>query len=210
MKSKIKNIIFDWSGPIKNLSENHFWVVQKMFEHLGRRNISLRELKNNYEEPYMNFWHKYFPELTIEEEQRIYRNVLADKDRPESIPYKNIVSLVKKIKKSGCRMIVLSSDFPETILHEIKDFGLENIFDEVVHSVHDKSEIIHELIRKHDYRPGETVFVGDSSNEVEAGKNAGIKTISVTWGFTSEEKLKLASPDYLVQNVRELEKILLK
>lgn len=202
-----KNVIFDWSGVVKDVSESHFMVVKKMFEALGNKEMSLAEIKRNYDEPYMEFWHRFFPELTIEEEQGLYRKELMDKDHPAPAPYGDIVELIKKIKKSGIRITVLSSDFPETILPEVKKFGLEGIFDEVVPFAHDKSDAIHGLIERNGFNRKETVFIGDSSNEIKAGKSAGVKTIGVTWGVFSEEKLRAS--DFLAHNLKELEEILL-
>lgn len=205
----IKNIIFDWSGPIKDISESHFWVVKKMFEFLGEKEISIDEIKENYEEPYMKFWNKFFPDMTLEEEQILYKKTLNDPSCPQPTAYRDVVELVKKIKKNGKKMLVLSSDFAETLFPEMEKFGLNGFFEEVVPFVHDKSDTIHDLIKRNNFKIEETVFVGDSNNEIKAGKEAGVKTIAVTWGLFSEEKLKLTKPDCLVNNIQELEKILL-
>ena len=53
-----KNIIFDWSGVVKDAVEDHVWVVNKMFKNLGGKEISLEEMRQNWEQPYMKFWNK--------------------------------------------------------------------------------------------------------------------------------------------------------
>ena len=80
-------------------------------------------------------------------------------------------------------MVVLSSDSEETILPEIKKFNLENVFNELAVNVHDKSEVIEDLIENNNFRKKETVFIGDTNHEIEVGKKAGIKTVAVTWGL---------------------------
>jgi len=204
-----KNIIFDWSGVIKDALDAHLWVVNRIIEELGGKAISIEEFKKNWEEPYMNFWRTYYPELTYEKEHEMYSRFILSNECPESTSCLGIVDVIKKLKQNGTYMIVLSSDFPETVLPEMKRFALENIFSEVVTLVYDKKEKIAELMKAHNLKPEETIFVGDSANEVKAGKSVGLKTLSVTWGFYSEEKLKLSEPDYLVHNIEELEKVLL-
>ena len=54
-----KNIIFDWSGVVKDCIEAHVWGVGRMMETFGEKEISRNELKNNWVQPYMNFWNKY-------------------------------------------------------------------------------------------------------------------------------------------------------
>jgi phosphoglycolate phosphatase len=205
-----KNIIFDWSGVIKDSVRSHVWVVSRMMELLGGGNkISFEELKEKWEQPYLKFWNKYYPDLTLQEEQDLYYRVISQKEYPESDVYPGMPDLIKNLKAQGVRMSVVSSDPTERLLRETKEFGLENIFDDVITNAHDKSEGVDGLIEKYNFKKEETVFIGDSNHEVEVGKQVGIKTIAVTWGFSAEEKLKLTNPDYLVHNIKELEKILL-
>jgi HAD superfamily hydrolase (TIGR01509 family) len=205
-----KNIIFDWTGVIKDAAVSHLWVVNKMFVSMGLKEISFSELRENWEEPYMLFWSKYLSGLTLEKEQELYRKTLTDPDYPEPSAYKNIVGLIKKFRKKGILINVLSADLKDIILPEIEKFGLSGVFGEVIVNVHDKTEAIDELIKRNNFEPAETIFIGDSNNEIEAGKKVGIKTATVTWGLNTEEKLKSSNPDFIIHNLNELENLILK
>ena len=139
----------------------------------------------------------------------MYKKFILSKDCPKAKPYKNMPDLVKKFKEQGANMAVLSSDFPETILPEIKNFGLENVFCEVVNSVHDKSEAIEEIMARNNFKKQDTVFIGDTENEILAAKKAGIKSVIVNWGLVKKYNLKKAKPDFWVNNLEELEKMIL-
>jgi phosphoglycolate phosphatase len=54
--------------------------------------------------------------------------------------------------------------------------------------------------------PPETVIVGDSSNDVLTGRNAGLWTIGVTYGF-APHSLQLTPPDVLVDSAEELAEV---
>jgi phosphoglycolate phosphatase len=54
--------------------------------------------------------------------------------------------------------------------------------------------------------PKETVIVGDSSNDVLTGRNAGLWTVGVTYGF-APQSLELAPPDVLVDSPQELAEV---
>jgi len=54
--------------------------------------------------------------------------------------------------------------------------------------------------------PQETVIVGDSSNDVLTGRNAGLWTIGVTYGF-APHSLELTPPDVLVDSAEELAEV---
>jgi phosphoglycolate phosphatase-like HAD superfamily hydrolase len=204
-----KNIIFDWGGVIKDADKSHFWIVGQMLKYLGKE-MSVEEIRKAWTEPYMSFWNKFFPDLTHEDEVKLYKKFIMSHDCPEPAVCEGMPDLIKKLKNKGIKMIVLTTDLPDSVLPEIKKFGLENVFDNLITAVKDKAENINEIMEENNFISGETVFVGDANRDIEAGKVAGIKTIAVLWGVFSEEKLKAVNPDYLVHNIKELEEILLK
>jgi phosphoglycolate phosphatase len=52
-----------------------------------------------------------------------------------------------------------------------------------------------------------TAIVGDSKNDILAGKNAGIKTIAVTHGYNFGEDIKKYNPDIIINTLKELKEI---
>lgn len=50
----------------------------------------------------------------------------------------------------------------------------------------------------------ETVFVGDSPIDIEAGRKAGVMTVALTHGFTDLKDLQAAHPDVLVDSFEQL------
>lgn len=203
-----QNIIFDWSGVIKDAVKSNLWVVNQMFKKFGVQEISLSEFKKNWQQPYMLFYNRYLPNLTIEEEQKIYQATILRQDCPKSQAFPGITELIQKLKQKNIFLAVISSDFPATIYPEIKEYGLENIFNTMITGIHDKASAIKDLIQKNNLDLNQTVFIGDSNHEIEVGKQNGVKTIGVTWGFSAEKNLKLENPNFIVHDSKELEKIL--
>jgi phosphoglycolate phosphatase len=62
------------------------------------------------------------------------------------------------------------------------------------------------LLEENHVRPEETVIVGDSHVDVETGRNAGLWTIGVSYGF-APHTLESRPPDVLVDSPAELPKI---
>ena len=107
-------------------------------------------------------------------------------------------------------MIVISSDLEITIMKEIHEFGMDNLFKEVNYEVYNKSAVIIEDIKRNNFKPKETVFIGDTDDEILCGKTAGTKTIGVTWGLHSEARLKKAGADFIAHDFKEIESYILK
>ena len=57
--------------------------------------------------------------------------------------------------------------------------------------------------------PEEVAYIGDSDVDMQTGKNAGIVTIGVSWGFRSVEELRACSPWKIVHSPKELEEAIL-
>jgi len=205
----MKNVIFDWSGVVKDAVNGNLWITNKIFERFGADPISLEEYKQNFELPFMNFYNKYLPSLTLQENQIAYREFIFDENCPKSKKFPGIVELIKELKSKGYYLAVVSSDFPETLLKEMKDYGLDNMFDDIVTDVHDKLEGVDTIIKNKNLDLNNTFFIGDSNHEIEVSKITGIKSIAVTWGFAAESRLKALNPSYLVHDVKELGDILL-
>jgi phosphoglycolate phosphatase len=197
----IKNIIFDWSGVIKDSVGDHLFAVNKIFQHFGAKQMTLEELKEKWVQPHMVFYNKYLPDLSNEQQTVIYKKAIM-----ECIPkaYQNIAELIKELRTRGVKMVVVSSDLIETVTSELTIFGLNNLFLEVVPNIHDKTETVKNLIDKYNFDKSETVIIGDTNHEIEVGKLVGIKTVAVTWGFTSEIRLIINHPDFLIHNLNEL------
>jgi phosphoglycolate phosphatase len=203
----IKNIIFDWSGVINDNVETVYKAVLDIFKQFNGPMISFEEFRKEWIHPYMSFYNKYLPDLTIEDEQQAYKKAILKYQNPHTIP--GFPETLRKIKDKEIRMFVISSDFPETLFPEIKLFNLEGIFTEVIPFVSDKLQTVKELVNKYQLNREETLIIGDSNHEIESGKAAGIKTATVTWGFLPEDKLMSYHPDYCFHNIGELENTLL-
>lgn len=65
-----------------------------------------------------------------------------------------------------------------------------------------------ELAREFGVVPGNVLMVGDSTMDIEAGKNAGAKTCAVTYGFGRKADLDLAGPDYILDSITAVKGIL--
>lgn len=200
----IKNVIFDWSGVINDNVYKGYLTVTSVLLRFGIKRMSFEQYRQEFELPFMNFYNRYLPELTFDEEVRIYNKEYAKTPPPKA--YLGIVELIKKFKSKGISQGILSSDFDEHLLVEMKRYQLENIFDYVATGVHDKEKGLRLMVKENNLNCNESLFVGDMVHEIEAGQKVGLKTGGVVWGVHMEDKLKSAKPDFVFHNLDELEK----
>ncbi len=63
---------------------------------------------------------------------------------------------------------------------------------------------VFEIMKSAGVRLDETVLIGDSAIDIETGKNAKIKTIAVTYGFSGADEIQHAKPDFVLNDLTEL------
>lgn len=60
------------------------------------------------------------------------------------------------------------------------------------------------IMKKMEATPAATLMIGDTKNDILAGKAAGVVTVAVTYGFRSREQLAPYQPDYMIDHPGEL------
>jgi phosphoglycolate phosphatase len=53
----------------------------------------------------------------------------------------------------------------------------------------------------------DAVMIGDSENDINAGRRAGTRTCGVTFGFRTAEQLRLSEPDVMVDRFDQLNEV---
>jgi len=60
------------------------------------------------------------------------------------------------------------------------------------------------VIRKYSVTLQDIYYIGDTTGDIKEGKEAGVKTVGVTWGWHSKALLAASRPDYLFDTPEDL------
>jgi phosphoglycolate phosphatase len=177
-----------------------------MFENFGKKVPEEDEIRRNFTLPYMKFWNRYFPDMSLGEQQALYKKFIHQAGEAELYP--NVKETVEYLKERGCEIFVLSSDPISKLGPEVQKSGLSDKVEKVVGDIHDKGKALESLVGDFKLNRDTTYYMGDTSGDVEAGKFAKIKTIGITWGFQHRKVLAESHPDFLIDDIVEIKKIL--
>jgi phosphoglycolate phosphatase len=108
---------------------------------------------------------------------------------------------------TGFKKAVISNKRGDLSKRLLEELGLAVYFDLIIGSDttgerKPSATPIFYVISKLGVIPEESIIVGDSTFDIEAGKKAGIKTVAVTYGYRPREFL--AEADYIIEDIREL------
>jgi phosphoglycolate phosphatase len=108
------------------------------------------------------------------------------------------------------RAVVTSKEsrFVEQILNR---FGIASEFDCIIggDTVPERKPNplpVIEAIRRLGGQPDATVMIGDSENDINAGRRAETRTCAASYGFRTAEQLRKTNPDAIIASIDQLKK----
>ena len=103
-------------------------------------------------------------------------------------------------------MGIITSNSRANVELFLKKYNLHETFS-FVHSgksVFGKHLIIKRVLKEYNFHPEKTLYIGDEVRDIDAAHKAGLRVISVTWGFNTTKILRKNNPDFLVNTPKEL------
>ena len=137
------------------------------------------------------------------------RNHIADKSRL----YPGMKDALEMLAERGIPMAVVSNKNENLSRLILEALGIDHFFARVCggDTYPERKPSPLPLLRVMDnlgYRPGQTVMIGDSINDIQAGRTAGIATIGCTWGYGEADELR--DSDFLADSCGQIAHILLQ
>jgi pyrophosphatase PpaX len=112
------------------------------------------------------------------------------------------------LREKGKRCAVVTSRMMQTLSIYLRETGIIGFFEVLITPEATKChkpqpEPAFEAMQQLEADPARTVFIGDSTFDMECGKSAGCATVFVTWSHTGAQELK-DTPDFCISDMREL------
>jgi HAD superfamily hydrolase (TIGR01549 family) len=131
----------------------------------------------------------------------------------ESVFYSGVKDTLEILKDSPYKISLLTTKAQDQTERILEHFNLTNHFDFIMgrtNGIPHKPDptpffMICDNLK---VEPENSLMVGDTELDILCGKNANAKTVAVTYGYRSIEKLNKYSPDYMVDNLLELKTII--
>ena len=218
-KKGYKGIIFDLDGTLINTLEDLADSVNEALERMGYPAWPTEAYRMKVGRGFRNLIENSVPEAVREDSAVIEQTLgffVEAYDRrymKKSHPYQGIDGLLDELAARGIFMAVNSNkrtDYTEKLIdklfHRIPFVG---VFGERagVPKKPDPAGAL-ELCGRMGLKPEEVLYVGDSGTDIKTGKNAGMDTVGVGWGFRGFGELKENGAVYLAESVKDILDIL--
>ena len=211
----MKACIFDLDGTLTNTLESMTYSVNLTLKEMGLSQITkdqCRMFVGNGARVLIEESLKVSgdPKASrIEEGMKIYGRIFDQNCTYHVTPYEGIPEMLKALKDRGIHLAVLSNKTDRQTVKVVKEMFGDNIFD---YAQGQKDGIrrkpapdgVWYLMEQMQVSKEECLYIGDSEVDAATGKNAGLKTIGVLWGFRDRKTLETAGADHLIERPEEL------
>jgi phosphoglycolate phosphatase len=204
----IKLIIFDLDGTLVDTARDITNALNFAIKPYDMKNLTVEDTIKLVGEGVGRLVEKVLPAERMHLKSDVMNRFLeyySEHLTDNSKAYPHIKETLENL--AGFRKAVISNKREDPSKRLIKELGLSEYFALIIGSdtagERKPSPVpILYVISKIGVSPEESIIVGDSNYDIEAGKRAGVKTIAVTYGYRPRENLLEA--DHIIDDIREL------
>ena len=202
-------VLFDWDGTLVNSYGADSRAYLAMFKALGVA-WGLDDLARHYSP---NWYRVYraarLPRTKWDEADRIW-TLAYKQENPRLMP--GARQLIRTLQREFVLGVVTSGNRPR-VRKQLRDFALADCFSACVCCEDAAKRKPHPAplklaLDQIGLAPEECVYVGDTAEDVEMSRRAGVRPIGVLGPFPTAERVRAARPDAILNSIRELPRYL--
>jgi HAD superfamily hydrolase (TIGR01549 family) len=201
----LQGVLFDWDGTLVDSYEADSAAYLAMFREMGIP-WGLEDLARHYSP---NWYRVYraakLPKARWDDADRAWRKQYAKHSPRLIVGARRVLRQLGRVHDLG---LVTSGD-RDRVTRQLRAFRLTQLFGARVCSGDTPEKKPHPAplrlaLKKLCLDPSACVYVGDSPEDLEMAKKAGVRAIAVLGPFPTEKRLRAARPEVLLESIREL------
>ncbi len=201
----LRAVLFDWDGTLVNSAETSFRAYVGLFRELG-----ITFDRDHYRRTYSPNWHRTYEAMGLPRERwdegdALWLRFYAE-ERNELLP--GVREALTRLQQSGRAQGIVSSGERSRVTQEMRDLEVHQFFEVAVCGGDTENRKPHPeplllALGRMGLRPEEAAYVGDSPEDVEMARSAGVFAVGVPGTFPNREALLASSPDLLTPDLAE-------
>ena len=207
----VRAVIFDWDGTIVDSAEPTYRCYARLFAELG-----VAFDRDIYARTYSPNWYDTFRALGVPEQRWPHADArwLAHFAQETVELIDGVRDALGDLASRGIDAAVVTSGSRPRIEREIVTHGLAGMIRECIcgSDLPQKKPhpaALHLCLSRLGLPPGDAVYVGDSPEDVQMAKAAGVYAVAVPGGYPNHAALAAARPDAVHASVREAVRVIM-
>ncbi|WP_077328035.1 pyrophosphatase PpaX [Virgibacillus siamensis] len=206
----IRTILFDLDGTLIDTNELIIESFMHTFNQFGKD--LTRDDAAEFIGPPLRDSFLQVDQNRADEMVAAYRkhNLKHHDDYVIAFPY--VAETLEKLREKPIQIGIVTTKMRRTVDMGLKVTGLDHFFETIialddVNHAKPHPEPVLKAMQAMEASAESTLMVGDNHHDIEAGKNAGVRTAGVAWSLKGREKLLSYEPTYMLDDMRDLLKI---
>ncbi|HTA59243.1 MAG TPA: HAD family hydrolase [Candidatus Baltobacteraceae bacterium] len=205
----LHGVLFDWDGTLLDSYHADSQAFLAMFRAMGV-DWGLPELERHYSPDwYAVYRAAKIPEKRWSEADRVWREFYAKHPSKLMAATRRVLAQLNKRHKLG----LVSSGDRDRVSRQLREFRLTRVFRTRVLGGDTEQKKPHpapllKALKEMKADPGDCVYVGDTPEDVEMARAAGVRAIAVLGPFPTEKRLRAVKPEILLEGLEKLPQVL--
>ena len=210
-------LIFDLDGTLVDTAQDVHFCINETRAQMGLPPLSMEDARKSIGPGPDTFVDLVLPKEKkhlLDEFIKAFRSCYFDHLVDHSLPFDGVVDLLNELQNQGISLAVATNKPRRYTDKLLRDLDLLKYFSGIftpddVSSRKPDPEIILKVLEIMDAPAERTLLIGDTDNDILAGKGAGVRTCGVTYGYGPEDVLQALHPDFIIDHPEELLEIVL-
>jgi len=200
----MKLFLFDFDGVIADSLETYEWTVLECLNRIGQPIVQdragfLELFEGNFYEEIVRRG------VNLEAFLKASPGVLAEVDFSRMRLFPFLLPVLERLCE-GNVLVIISSSGSRPIRETLESNRFNGCFRAILGSDFMLSKVakIAHAMESYEIDAERTYYVGDTAGDIREARQAGVKSVAVTWGWHSRETLKAAEPDFMAEKPEDL------
>jgi HAD superfamily hydrolase (TIGR01662 family) len=204
--ASVTTLLFDWDGTLVDSAQLGLTAFEQSFAALG---VAFDH--DIYRRVYSPNWYSVYEAMGLPKDKWQTADELWIQHYGEQTAQliEGAQETIVGLRRKGYQLGVVSSGSDCRVAREIKELGLDSVFEAVVCNEQMEKKKPHPegletAMRSLGCSADESGYVGDSPEDIEMGKRSGMLTVGVRSAYPTSWKLESYNPDIFIKSLSEL------
>ena len=209
---QVDGLIFDFDGVLVDTAEDIARAANRVLQQFGMPAVPVGIVRACIGGGAEVLIRRLLPEASEDQRREAtarFKTFYSECYDVDSSLYPGVREVLDQFLADGRRMAIATNKVERLTLGLVRTLGLQRYFELVIgpESVaHRKPdpEAVELILAAWRVGPERTLLIGDTADDIHAGRAAGTLTVGALYGYGTEREIRAARPDQVIRSIREL------